>query len=83
MTIEHPSITEMERVGTCEEYRNYYGLSNSKAIEYVSMETDYFGDLFNLETDHYVETREGHYVLERNLLRYLEEVLGMDANFVY
>ncbi len=83
MPIEHPQITEMNAKGTCAAYRNYYGVIDYKKHDNVEFIRDYFGDIFNIETDAYAETREGHYVTERNLIRYLEEVLGMEVNFVY
>lgn len=77
--IEHPDITHAIRTGHDREaWRN---IQDAKPTE--SAPCDYYGDIIDLENDHYVEIPTGYKILHRNLQRYLEDKKGFEFNYVF
>lgn len=75
--MDHPDITHAIRTGYDREtWRNIH---NAKPTE--SAPKDYYGDIIDLENDHYVVIPTGYKILHRNLQRYLEERKGFEFNY--
>ena len=76
--IEHPDITHAMRTGyDCETWRN---IQNAKPTE--SAPKDYYGDIIDLNNDHYVVIPTGYKILHRNLQRYLEDKKSFEFKYV-
>lgn len=76
--IEHPDITHAIRTGYDRE--TWHIIQNAELTQ--SAPRDYYGDIIDLENDHYVVIPTGYKILHRNLQRYLEERKGFEFNYV-
>lgn len=78
--LQHPDITHAMQTGydraTWRDMQDAQRKTDAKEIV-----RDWYGDIVDLENDHYVVIPTGYRVLHRNLQRYLEERRGFEFNY--